>query len=130
MLIYYVDMSNMKADPDPMPFLDSCENEVKKEEDKATEDVESECKHCGNHPSILRELDPLLVSIIETYGEWKTNKQVCFHMYMETVKVIFGPALGKGVRKKLPSCVQMQIHEMAPDEKYTGFIPSPRHLMI
>ena len=114
----------MKADPDHTLFLDSSEIETKKEEDKATEDEEIECKHCGNHPCILRELDPLLVSILDTYGEWKTNKQIRFHMYTETVKVIFGPALGKGVRKKLPSCVQMRIHKMAPDDKYTGFIPS------
>ena len=45
-------------------------------------------------------------------------------MNKETVKVAFGPALGKGVRKKLPSCVQMRIHKMTPDDKYTGFIPS------
>ena len=95
------------------------------EGEKVAGEVVKECSHCGNHPCILGEIEPLLVSILETYGEWKSKKEVRFKMYAESTTHIHGPGLGKGVRKKLPSCVTNAIRSMAPaaDKKYTGFIP-------
>ena len=92
--------------------------------DKEIEDFIKECKYCCNHPCVGLELEPSLVSIFETCGKWKTNKQVCFLMYSEAVKHIFGTGLGKGVRKKLSNCVQDMIRKMRPDADYTGFLPS------
>ena len=43
-------------------------------------------------------------------------------MYVNSVTAIFGPGLGKGVRKRLPPCLENKIRSMAPDEKCTGFI--------
>ena len=45
-------------------------------------------------------------------------------MYSQCIKYIHGPGLGKGVRKKLPDCLQNQIKDLAPDKDnhYTGFI--------
>ena len=100
--------------------------EIKAEEEKSdsSQDVPLECTYCGNHPCFLRELEPLLSSIQDAFGELKTNKQIRFLMYKDSVKVIHGTGLDKGVRKRLPSCVQRHIHKLAPDDKYTGFIPS------
>lgn len=88
------------------------------------EDILKECSHCGNHPCWSLELEPILASIDETYGSWKTNKQVRYLMYTEAVKHIFGTGLGKKVRKKVPNCVEHLIKKMKPDDVYTGFIPS------
>ena len=103
----------------------SCGAKDEDEEEKVDGDVVVECSHCSNHPCILGEIEPLLISILETYREWKYNKQVRFKMYAEATTHIHGPGLGKGVRKKLPHCVTSAIRSMAPadDKKYTGFIP-------
>ena len=67
----------------------------------------------------------MLVSVLETYGEIKSKKQIRFQMYSDTIRYIHGPGLVKGVRKKPPNCVVKTIHVMAPSEKYTGFIDKP-----
>ena len=95
---------------------------AEEESDDSSPDVELTCTHCDNHPCVVRELEQLLNSILETYGGWKSNKEVRFIMYKDSVKFIFGTGLGKGVRKRLPACVQKHIHNLAPDDKYTGFI--------
>ena len=100
--------------------------EIKAEDETndTSEDVPLECTYCGNHPCFLSELEPLLSSIMDAFGDLKSNKEIRFLMYKDSVKVIYGTGLGKGVRKRLPSCVQKHIHKLAPDDKYTGFIPS------
>ena len=99
---------------------------VPEEEEKEDKDIEKECKQCGNHPCVGIELEPMLSSILQTYGDWKTNKQVRYLMYCDAVKFIYGIGLGKGVRRKVPNCVSQEIKEMCPDKNndYTGFIPS------
>ena len=98
---------------------------VRDEEGKKNEEQEEEgseiCKFCGNHPCSSLELESMLVSIVETYQDIKSNRQMRYLMYTDSTKYIFGTGLGKGVRKKLPSCVQMLIRKLAPDEHYTGF---------
>ena len=79
------------------------------------------CSYCGNHPCVLEDLDEMLISIVDTYKDWKTNKQIRYKMYSDSTRVIYGSGLGKGVRKKLPHCVQKRVHSLAPDEKYVGF---------
>ena len=79
------------------------------------------CRYCGNHPCYVQELDGMLVSIVDTYGGWKTNKQIRFKMYSDSIRFIHGSSLGKGVRKKLPHCVQSRIRSLASDDSYTGF---------
>ena len=98
----------------------------KEEEEDKDVVVTSECPHCGNHMCVIREIEPLLVSILETYGECKTRKQVHFKMYSDVTMYIYGPGLGKGVRKKLPSCVINTIREISttPDNKNKGFVES------
>ena len=87
------------------------------EENKENDD----CKHCDNHPCVTEELKPMLLSILEAYAGIKSNKQIRYLMYTDSVKLIFGTALGKGVRKRLPYCAQSLIRSLAPDKKYTGF---------
>ena len=98
----------------------------KEEEEDKDVVVTSECPHCGNHPCLIKEIESLLVSILETYREWNSRKQVRFKMYYDTTMYIHGPGLGKGVRKKLSSCVTNIIREMslAPDNKYKDFVKS------
>ena len=79
------------------------------------------CIHCGNNPCMALELYPMLRSILQTYGGWKTNKQICFRMYSDVIKAVHGPSLGKRDRKRHPQCVQKKIRALAPDEKYMGF---------
>ena len=103
------------------------ENEVVDLVDKAVEDFDDpivECRHCGNHPCFGIEMEPLLISIVDTYSDWKSNKQVRFLMYSAATKHIHGPGLGKGVRKKLPNCVSDLIRSMSPSDNYTGYIES------
>ena len=99
----------------------------KKDSVKADDDNVDElftCKHCDNQPCFTKMLEDSLVAVLETYRDWNTNKNIRFRMYKECVNHIHGPGLGKGVRKKLPLCVQSQIRDMAPDKEnsYTGFI--------
>ena len=51
-------------------------SEPDKQEDK---DIQEECKYSTNHPCVAHQLEPMLPSILQKYGEWKTNKQVRFH---------------------------------------------------
>ena len=97
---------------------------VPEEEEKEDKDIEKECKQCGNHPCVGIELEPMLSSILQTYGDWKTNKQVRYIMYGDAVAFVYGRGLGPKVRRKLPECVSREIKEMCPDEndEYTGFI--------
>ena len=94
------------------------------------EDEESEsripCRFCDNHPCLSKDLEDQLVSIMETYGGYESNKKVRFRMYSQCITHIHGPGLGKGVRKKLPDCLQNEIKKLAPekDNAYTGFIAS------
>ena len=62
-------------------------------------DVLVECIHCGNQPCVAIELEPMLLSILETYQDIKTKRQIRFQMYTDTIRYIHGPELGKGVRK-------------------------------
>ena len=95
----------------------------KKEDDNNVDEL-LPCKHCANQPCLTTVLEDNLVAVLETYRDWNTNKNIRFRMYKECVNHIHGPGLGKGVRKKLPLCVQSQIRDMAPDKEnsYTGFI--------
>ena len=95
-------------------------DEGKKNEGQEEEDNKN-CKFCGNHPCSALELEEMLGSIVETYQGIKSNKQMRYIMYTDSTKYIFGTGLGKGVRKKLPFCVQSLIRKLAPDNHYTGF---------
>ena len=90
---------------------------MEKEELLITEDKEStvgeeamkkcdDCRYCDNHPCVGDDLKPMFVSIVETYSGIKTNKQMRFIMYSDATKSVHGTCLGKGVRKRLPYCVQ------------------------
>ena len=81
----------------------------------------SHCQVCDNEPCIAIELEQMLMSIFHTHRDSKTNREIRFTMYTNSVKEIYGPSLGKGVRKKLPHCLQMKIRSIVPDKKYTGF---------
>ena len=98
------------------------EKQDESEEKRGEDDIMLECIHCGNQPCVVTELEPMFTSILQTYGDIKSNKQIRFQMYSDTIRYIHGPGLGKGVRKKPPHCVVKTIHSMAPSDKYTGFI--------
>ena len=111
------------SDRNGSPDTKECAS-VKREKDdednaKGTYDI---CRYCENDPCVSEEHLNMLASLFDTYRDWKTNRQIRFCMYSNCVKAIHGPGLGRGVRKKLPHCLERKIREMAPDEKYTGFI--------
>ena len=96
---------------------------------KGNDNVEEKgtvCPYCGNDPCWAVELHPVLMSIKDIYGGRVENKTVRFKMYTESVKSIHGTCLGKGVRKKVPSCVNRHIKSMAPSETYRGFTERSR----
>ena len=106
------------------PSKNEEESNVKLEDIEVS--VPHKCNYCGNQPCIIKDLEETLISVKETYGDWNSNKNLRFRMYSECIKHIHGPGLGKGIRKKLPQCLQNEIRLMAPDEDniYTGFIES------
>ena len=67
-------------------------------------------------------LHEMLKTLLDSQCDYKTNRQIRFSMYVNSVKTIHGPGLGKGVRKRLSCCLENKIRSMAPDKKYTGFI--------
>ena len=93
-------------------------------EDDVCDHSANVCNDCGNQPCVVKELEEILLSLFHTYEGWKSKKQIRFRMYSDSIKFLHGPGLGKGVRKKLPSCLQRHIHRLVPDEKYTGFKPT------
>ena len=101
--------------------IDSSDDE---REETGEEVIPIECPHCGNHPCVVKELEEMFVSILETYSGWKTNKQIRYKMYGDAIIHIHGHCLGKGNRKKLPACVENTVKKMCPDDNYTGFIPT------
>ena len=87
---------------------------------KLLDDCEDGCSHCVNNPCISVALDPLFQSILKTYGWWKKNKEICFHMHSDAIKSVYGPGIEKGVRKRHPQCVHDKIRSLAPDKTYMG----------
>ena len=73
------------------------------------------------------ELKDRLNAILMAYHDSKTNKQIRYCMYTDSVKQMHG-YLGKGTRKKVPKCLEKRIHSLAPDKEYTGFIPSQEQI--
>ena len=93
-------------------------------------DPEVTCPHCFQEPCLLQQ--GLHRSIAEYYERelchddgspiFPNNKQIRFRLYKHVTAWIHG-FLGKGVRIEIPSCVQDEIIEMAPedDHVYVGF---------
>ena len=84
-------------------------------------DDPANCRYCNNHPCVLEEVEPVLEGLMLNYSTIKTNKQLRYTMYTESVRTIHGSCLGKGIRKKVPKCVDKRIKDLAPDKTYTGF---------
>ena len=82
----------------------------------------NECPQCESDPCVAKVLYPNFLTINTIFGDTKTNKQMRFHMYKEATKFVHGPGLGKGVRRKLPTCVESMIRDIAPDDCYKGFL--------
>ena len=79
------------------------------------------CTICGYDPCVRLELEEMLISIVQSYNDVKANKQIRFCMYTSVVRHIHSCNLRKGVKKKIPDCVQLKIHDLAPDKEYTGY---------
>ena len=94
-------------------------NDVRTEED----DVEDSdiCSECGFEPCVFFELEEMLVAIKQSHMDEKTNNQIRFIMYRESITHIFGRGLGEGNRKRVPKCVERKIKAMCPSAKYKGF---------
>ena len=88
---------------------------------KEDEDTD-ECPHCDSDPCVAKEMYPNFLTISTIFCDTKSNKQMRFQMYKEATKFIHGPGLGKGVRRKLPACVECMIRDIAPDESYKGYV--------
>ena len=88
-----------------------------------TEDPSPFCVHCGDDPCVVEQLEEMLLSLVRSFRGVKSNKQLRHYMYTNSIRFIHGPNLGKGVRKRIPHCLQKRIHALCPDKVYTGFIP-------
>ena len=82
----------------------------------------SACPHCLVDPCWEKEIEPMLLSLVEVYSGRMENHKLRFKMYSDAVKFIHGTGLGKGVRKQLPGCVTGLIQRIAPDKSYAGFV--------
>ena len=98
-----------------------------KQED-AAEDSDV-CNQCGYEPCVVVELEEMLVAIKQSYIDIKSNNQIRFIMYKESVTHIYGRGLGKGVRKMVPKCIERKIHSMAPSAKYKGFVEAKQIIL-
>jgi hypothetical protein len=88
---------------------------------------EPQCKFYEKSPCILEQgLYNLLAEgslLLEEEDVEAPNKQIRFDMYWKAARFIWGP-LSKGDRRKLPFCVWLEIHDLAPEDdinNYTGF---------
>ena len=81
------------------------------------------CSACENEPCLVLEFDGMLNAMLQEYRDVKTNKEIRHAMYTSAVFRIHGP-LGKGVRRKVPNCLEDRIRSLAPDKEYKGFVPS------
>ena len=94
--------------------------QVKKEEAEEQSDY---CCFCESDPCVVTELEDMLNEILMEYRDSKSNKEIRYCMYTDSVRYMHG-YLGRGNRKRVPKCLEDRIHYLAPDEEYTGFIPS------
>ena len=63
--------------------------------------VKQSAPRSRNDPFVVQELEEMLLSILHTYGDRKSNKQICFCIYTYSIKAIQSRNNGKGVRKFL-----------------------------
>ena len=62
----------------------------------------------------------------EFYARLRNNKQVRYHLYRYYISIRHG-SLGRGVRVKIPDCVESEIRKLYPNEGgngYVGFQPN------
>jgi hypothetical protein len=96
----------------------------KKTKDGDISDIVKDCDFCNSIPCVLKRnnLFNELVALAEEYEDsGLTNKQIRFEMYSTVSKKLFG-RLGHGVRKKIPHCVEAEIHDMFPEKKVIDYI--------
>ena len=96
------------------------ENQVKDEESVGHTDY---CCVCENEPCLVVDLDGMLMAMLQEYRDDKTHKEIRYLMYTNSIFRLHG-RLGKGNRRKLPTCVEDKIRSLAPDDEYKGFVPS------
>jgi hypothetical protein len=82
------------------------------------------CKHCLLKPCLMEGYYYEFVSYCDIVLEMNLDNHRLARnkLYMFMSSMIHGP-LGKGVRRKLPGCVECAVREQFPDpmERYTGF---------
>ena len=67
---------------------------TKEEETEEDGDVKSVCWHCKTNWNLVTEMkQPIYLSILQIYGNRLKNCQVCFKMYIQSFKLIYGPGL-------------------------------------
>lgn len=84
-------------------------------------DLTDFCDDCERDPCVLVELQEVLSSILDSYRDEKTNRQIRFMMYQDAIRFIYGSGLCRYNRKRAPACVERRIRSMLPDVTYTGF---------
>ena len=90
-------------------------------EEDAVEDSDV-CDECGFEPCVFFELKDMLLAIKQSHMDVKSNDQIRFIMYRESITHIFGRGLGEGNRKRVPKCVDRKIKAMCPSAFYKGFL--------
>jgi hypothetical protein len=101
------------------------EQEAKQKHEKEEEVIVSgKCKHCLLKPCLMEGYYYEFVSYCDVVLEMNldSHRLARNKLYMFMSSMIHGP-LGKGVRRKLPGCVECAVREQFPDpmERYTGF---------
>jgi hypothetical protein len=91
-------------------------------------DESPRCPHCLNAPCLLSQ--GLYRSMVDYYEEnfcdadgetTLASREVRFQMYKYVTEWIHG-FLGKGVRIKIPLCVQSEIRDLAPADPGTTYV--------
>jgi hypothetical protein len=101
--------------------------------DGVTDEEAKLCEACNSSPCVLSVVDPdidqdkSLYEYLSFVGEnmqedGQTNKEIRYELYRIATNAISGH-LGKGNRKKLPTCVTADIKDLFPEStgEYVGF---------
>ena len=78
------------------------------------------CHFCDRDPCLAVEMEPMLFGWFHTLRSHKTNREIRYQLYVNSVREIYG-FLGRRNRRRLALCMEKKIRSMAPDTHYVGF---------
>ena len=79
---------------------------------------------CAKSPCVFLEWQEELERHVDIMYPEVSNKAKRYHMYRHMLRKLHGH-MGKGKRKRLPSCILQGLRDLFPSEEYVGFKPDP-----